>query len=74
MQSAAKGGEGIRIRNILIKIQGLPKHWGHWTMFCHRTLMENCGKREKIYTILLCITFAENVHFFLLEHDRNNHI
>ena len=49
-------------------------HWGHWSMFRHRTLKENHGKWDKFFTILLCLTYVENVHFFLLEHDRNNHI
>ena len=54
--------------------QKLSCHWGHWSMFCHRTLMENHGKRDKFSTILLCITYVKNVHFFLPEHDRNHHI
>jgi hypothetical protein len=64
----------VALTQVVKKVHFSYIHWGHWSMFCYRTLMGNCGKQDKFSTILLCIIYIENIHFLVSEHDKKHHI
>jgi hypothetical protein len=69
----------LRVENVNIAFKSdwvvpISSHWEHQSMFCYRTLTENCEKQDKFSIILWHITCIGNSNFFLPEHYKKHHI